>query len=61
MVGGVTIALNSGNLGTMVRFRDTIVPFVVWLSARGAISLVNVVVSRGAAGPVVQPTEALTV
>lgn len=61
VVGGVTIALNSGNLGTMVRFRDTIVPFVVWLSARGAISLVNVVRSRGVAEPVVQPTEALTV
>lgn len=61
VVGGVIIALNSGNLGTMVRFRDTIVPFVVWLSARGAISLVNVVVPHGAAGPVVQPTEALTV
>lgn len=60
VVGGVTIALNSGNLGTMVRFRDTIVPFVVWLSARGAISLVNAVVSRGTAGPVVQPNKALT-
>ncbi len=61
VVGGVTIALNSGNLGTMVRFRDTIVPFVVWLSARGAISLVNGVVSCGAAEPVVQTNEALTV
>lgn len=59
VVGGVTIALNSGNLGTMVRFRDTIVPFVVWLSARGAVSLVDVVASRGAIAA--HPNRALTV
>jgi hypothetical protein len=47
MLAGLTIAvsaaiaLNSGNIGTMVRFRDWIVPFVVWLSALGATSLVS--------------------
>jgi hypothetical protein len=40
-VGSAIIALNSGNIGTMVRFRDTVMPFVVWLSALGAISLVS--------------------
>jgi hypothetical protein len=35
--GLAVIAMNSGNVGTMVRHRDTIVPFVVWLSALGAV------------------------
>jgi hypothetical protein len=40
IVGGTAaIALNSGNIGTMVRHRDTVVPFVVWLSALGAVEL----------------------
>jgi hypothetical protein len=61
VVGGVTIALNSGNIGTMVRFRDTIVPFVVWLSARGAISLVSGIGSRRAPEPVTSSIEAIPV
>ena len=36
--GGAVIAINSGNIGSMVRFRDTTVPFIVWLSAVGATS-----------------------
>ena len=44
--GGAAIALNSGNIGTLVRFRDTIVPFVVWLSALGAVATASTVVSR---------------
>jgi hypothetical protein len=35
--GLAVIAMNSGNVGTMVRHRDTVVPFVVWLSALGAV------------------------
>lgn len=35
-VGAATIALNGGNVGTLVRFRDTVVPFVLWLGALGA-------------------------
>jgi hypothetical protein len=49
VTGGAVIAINSGNIGSMVRFRDTIVPFVVWLSAVGAISTMSRIVSRGAA------------
>lgn len=45
-VGAVIVALNSGNIGSLVRFRDTIVPFVVWLSALGALSSVSEFVSR---------------
>ncbi len=41
LVGGAIVALNSGNIGTMVRHRDTIVPFVVWLSALGAVASVT--------------------
>lgn len=40
-IGSAVIALNSGNIGTMIRFRDTIVPFVVWLSALGAVSVAS--------------------
>ena len=46
VTGAAVIALNSGNIGTMVRFRDTIVPFVVWLSALGAMSTLSGLVSR---------------
>ena len=37
-VGAVAIGIYSGNIGTMVRLRDTLVPFVVWLSAEGIIA-----------------------
>jgi hypothetical protein len=39
LVGAAAIGLNSGNIGSMVRHRDTVVPFVVWLSALGAVTL----------------------
>lgn len=45
--GAAVIALNSGNIGTMVRHRDTVVPFVVWLSALGIVAMVSTFVSRG--------------
>ena len=44
--GAAVIAFNSGNVGTMVRFRDTVVPFMVWLSALGAVSVVSRIASR---------------
>jgi hypothetical protein len=47
MAGAVAIALNSGNIGTMVRHRDTVVPFVVWLSALGAVATVSAGMSAG--------------
>ncbi len=40
VAGSGVIALNSGNIGTMIRFRDTVVPFVVWLSGLGIVGLV---------------------
>jgi hypothetical protein len=36
VVGALLIGLNSGNVGTLIRHRDTVVPFAVWLSALGA-------------------------
>lgn len=39
-------ALNSGNIGTMVRHHDTIVPFVVWLSALGAVTITSRIMRR---------------
>jgi hypothetical protein len=46
VTGGLVIALNSGNIGTMVRHRDTIVPFVVWLSALGVTSTLSTLAAR---------------
>jgi len=39
--GAAAVALNSGNIGTMIRHRDTVVPFVVWLSALGGVATVS--------------------
>lgn len=44
--GAGVIALNSGNVGSLVRLRDTVVPFVVWLSALGTVSLLLRLTSR---------------
>ena len=44
--GAVAIALYSGNVGTMVRHRDTVVPFIIWLSALGATSTASTCMSR---------------
>ncbi len=45
-VAGTVIALNNGNIGTLVRFRDTVVPFLVWVSAFGAVQLAAVAMAR---------------
>ncbi len=37
--GATVIALNSGNVGTLVRIRDTIVPLVACIAALGAVSM----------------------
>lgn len=34
-VGAVAIGLNSGNVGTLIRHRDVVVPFAMWLAAVG--------------------------
>lgn len=49
LAGAAAVALNNGNIGTMVRFRDLIVPSVVWLSALGATAMGASVARRGAA------------
>jgi len=50
-IGGGVIALNSGNIGTMVRFRDTVVPFVAWLSGLGGWTIVGWVAARASRVP----------
>ncbi len=50
VAGAVAIALNSGNIGTLVRHRDTVVPFVVWLSALGAVTTASNWMSRATPG-----------
>lgn len=46
LVGSAVVALTSGNIGTMVRHRDTVVPFVAMLSALGAYSVLMRLVQR---------------
>jgi hypothetical protein len=41
VAGMIVIAPNSGNIGTLVRHRDMIVPFVLSLAAIGIVALVN--------------------
>ncbi len=48
VAGWVAMAPNNGNIGTMVRFRDLIVPSLVWLSALGATSVASRMMSRAA-------------
>ena len=48
--GALAIGLNSGNIGTLVRHRDTVVPFVVWLSALGAVTTASNWMSRATPG-----------
>ena len=46
VVAAVPISLTNGNVGTLVRHRDTVVPFIVWLSGLGAVSLTGWLASR---------------
>lgn len=41
VAGLIVIAPNSGNIGTLIRHRDMIVPFLAWLSAAGAARIVR--------------------
>ena len=41
VVGAVAIGVNSGNVGTLIRHRDTVVPFAVWLSAVGGAQVLG--------------------
>ena len=47
VVAAVTVALTSGNVGTLVRHRGLALPYLVWLSAVGACELATLVASPG--------------
>ncbi len=47
IAGAAAVAINSGNIGTMVRHRDTVVPFIVWFSAVGGVATMWTWKSRG--------------
>jgi hypothetical protein len=40
-VNVLVIALNSGNIGTMVRHRALVVPYMIWMSAAGLIAILE--------------------
>jgi len=46
VAAAVPIGLSNGNIGTLVRHRDTVVPFIVWLSGLGVVSLAGWLASR---------------
>ena len=41
LMGVAAVAPSSGNIGTLIRHRDMIVPFLVWLGALGAAATVR--------------------
>ena len=47
LVAAVTVAMVSGNVGTLVRHRGLAIPFMVWLSAVGACELIARARHRG--------------
>jgi hypothetical protein len=51
LAGLLIIAPNSGNVGTLMRHRDLIVPFVLWLGGLGIIGI------AGAAGDADAPVQ----
>jgi hypothetical protein len=46
LFAAVTVAMTSGNIGTLVRHRGLALPFIVWLSAVGACDLIRWACSR---------------
>lgn len=46
LLGGTAVALYNGNIGTLVRMRDMVVPIVVWLSALGGCVALEAVAHR---------------
>jgi len=41
LVGATVVALSNGNIGTLVRFRDSVVTIIVWLSGLGACAVLQ--------------------
>jgi hypothetical protein len=46
LVGAAGVAITSGNFGTMVRHRDMVMPFTVWFSALGAVTVASTLMAR---------------
>jgi len=46
VVGGGIVALYSGNVGTLVRMRDTVVPIVAWLGTLGGVAMLDAAARR---------------
>jgi hypothetical protein len=47
LMGAAVVGLSSGNVGTMVRHRDSVVPFIICLSGVGIVHMASVWLSRG--------------
>jgi len=41
LLGAAAVALYSGNVGTLVRMRDSVVPVIAWLSAVGGCAVLE--------------------
>jgi len=50
LVNAAAVALNSGNVGTLIRHRALVTPFLVWLSALGACVLLEAIGRRARIG-----------
>lgn len=48
IASGVVIGFTSGNVGTMVRLRDTLLPYLLWMSSLGAVTCASWCISRAA-------------
>ncbi len=51
VTGSAAVALTSGNVGTLVRMRDMVVPMVTWLGALGGCTVVEYAVGLAAIRP----------
>ena len=56
MAIAAAVALNGGNVGTLVRHRGLALPYLVWLSAVGACQLVSFMQRGELARPAVPAT-----
>jgi hypothetical protein len=51
LLGAAAVALYNGNVGTLVRMRDTVVPIIVWLSALGGCAVLEWAARSFSEGP----------
>ena len=51
LVACAMVALTGGNIGTLIRHRGLVVPYLVWLAAFGACALLSRTRSRSTHGP----------